>query len=706
MLYRRRRGATLGLVAIVALVVIVIGVAFFILVRMMGGGREVANTTDAGALNLAKKAMKVPVGPVPLEFSRLTQPENSEVTLLTYNRLVAQALLVALNAEAQQSGQANAAKTWAEVEKLGLKLREVLDDGPTTQSYFSEVASVNNTKMWGGAVFPETITQGFMRAGGSTNVWFDPNSFPVGGNLPANLFSTGNLKGTNNQPYMRGYEPISAAGLAIVGVPVFPGVKPHLVDAGELNGSSSPSSNVPPNSWKVQSRSQETKKTMLTGGALAAAIVGAVLQSDDVSQFGAAIPGGYIEFVNLPGKSGSFPRASHMNGSDSVFNNELYDGAIHVTNNVGGASTLEAIANLVQAIIRFLLGQDATDAGHVSLFNIGHACFSTDQSVIDAWIKFNKSADPNDPNHVDSPQAEGGRNANLDPDPSTRDQPNAFVNSDLRFGGDPGRRATRDQALQVVDTTDHCTCMDYERGASGPCANNLGAFVGNYSTKQTPGGGAINDFMNIEYAKASIIEQLLEGNWSATTPIPVPGGRSGLKKFDHGSGYPSGDNPVDFGQTGTILELLVQCDNGCLYSQGGTFDQIYQRCVQICPLVSRDEVRNLLNTTEIPIGKTMYLYRSSANKLVCNSSKPPTYSGQLPDGLPPDLDGCMTVRYNACQVNAQQDAYLHETPYLSGPSVTGVDRAIWRTSSGHQNLLGRCEFSNDAEGGGTYSHPN
>ena len=48
MTVRRQRGATLGLAAACVLVVIVIGVGFFFLSKIIGGGREVANATEIG----------------------------------------------------------------------------------------------------------------------------------------------------------------------------------------------------------------------------------------------------------------------------------------------------------------------------------------------------------------------------------------------------------------------------------------------------------------------------------------------------------------------------------------------------------------------------------------------------------------------------------------------------------------------------------
>ncbi|HEY9786633.1 MAG TPA: hypothetical protein V6D17_14625 [Candidatus Obscuribacterales bacterium] len=694
MRFRRRRGATLGLVAICALVVIIIGVGFFVIVRMMGGGREVANTTDAGTLNLAKKAMKVGVGPIPLEFSMITQ---NEVSLLTYNRLVGQAMLVALNADAQRSGQANAQKTWAEVEKLGLKLQEALGDNPTTQQLFSEIAGINNTKMWDGPVYPETITQSFAKRGGSTNIWFQPNSFPVGGTIPANLYSNGTLK-AGSEPYMRGYEAINVAGCSIFGVPVFPGVSPHLMQVTELNESRNPpNANVPPNCWKVQSRSKETKRTNLQGGALAAAIVGAVVQSEDVSQFAAAIPGGYLEFVNMPGKSTPFGNADRMNGENSVFNNQLYfEPGIFVSNNT------DPIA-LLLSVLASILGQ-RLDPDEIALFNVGSGCFSTKPGELEAWKAYNESWVQTGTNTTTNPDGTTTTTPIMGNDPAKYPPNIGFPLGDtLRIGANPGQKAQEWQA-RMIRNVEQCTCELYKDGFSGLCANNLANFIGNYGTSQEPGGSDSADYMNVEYAKASIVSDLYDGQWCAKNPVPG-GGRSGLKKFDHNNAYPSPPNPVKFGETGSIWELLVQCDNGCLMSRGGTLDQIYQRCVQILPSVNRTTVVDLLKNTDIPVGKTLYLYRVG-NSLVCNESKPTTYSGIVPDGLPPDLEGCMTVRYDACQVNATSDAKLHAQPYLWSGSVTGIDRAMWQTSSGHQNLLGRMVFSNDAEGGGTYCQPN
>lgn len=84
---RRQRGATLGLVAACVFLVILVGVGFFFLSKIIGGGREVANATDAGVLNVAKQAVRrgaIPLtGALVAEFGELTEPPNSNVDLVT-----------------------------------------------------------------------------------------------------------------------------------------------------------------------------------------------------------------------------------------------------------------------------------------------------------------------------------------------------------------------------------------------------------------------------------------------------------------------------------------------------------------------------------------------------------------------------------------------------------------------------------------------
>src|SRR5215470_15505076 len=100
---RKQLGATLALVAACIIVICFIGMAFFFVTRILGGGKELQNASDSGSLNVAKQALIQPIASISgatdydKAFSGLL--DSHGVDLLTYNRLVGQALLVALNAE-------------------------------------------------------------------------------------------------------------------------------------------------------------------------------------------------------------------------------------------------------------------------------------------------------------------------------------------------------------------------------------------------------------------------------------------------------------------------------------------------------------------------------------------------------------------------------------------------------------------------------
>ena len=121
---RTNRGATFGLVAIAALVIIIVGVSIFFLAKIIAGGREVANATDAGMLNVAKNFIKNPSVSVDPEFADVTN--KGPVSLINYNACVAKALLVALNAQAMGNGLA--------LSHAGQVLAKLEADGRAAQS--------------------------------------------------------------------------------------------------------------------------------------------------------------------------------------------------------------------------------------------------------------------------------------------------------------------------------------------------------------------------------------------------------------------------------------------------------------------------------------------------------------------------------------------------------------------------------------------
>jgi hypothetical protein len=234
---RRKRGAALSLVAVTLLIIIVLGVAFYFLTKVLGGGREVANATDAGTLNIAREAMINPMIPSEGAFVLLGLGNNpGKMSLLNYNRAVAQTLLVALNAQDEGTPDAlgHAQAVLGQLNAIGNYIKTQLQDSQYMGPYFDNLSGVNSSKMFGGSAVNfqnSTYRTASMKVGQSTNIYFDVASFPKNGQPPASLQVSGNtivpgVSGMGN--YMAGYIPFSVPGVGtIYGVPVMPGQNPH-----------------------------------------------------------------------------------------------------------------------------------------------------------------------------------------------------------------------------------------------------------------------------------------------------------------------------------------------------------------------------------------------------------------------------------------------------------------------------------------------
>ncbi|HEY9713858.1 MAG TPA: hypothetical protein V6C72_10335 [Chroococcales cyanobacterium] len=363
---RRRRGSTLSLIVLVFLLIVMNGVAAWFLITLFGGGREVANVTDAGTLNVAKQAVtvSVPVTNFP-EFQDMLYPFNPVgstnapgITLLTYNRCVAKALIIAYNAKKMGSSQAiiNAQHVIGDLNRLAAALKGGLSSPQGLYTNFNQanISVNNNTKMWGNRmVAPSSGSLSFMKANGPTNVFFNSQAVPDLFSHPSTDFNIPVTK-TDRTPkntvgaqapteYLPGYVDLQVNGVTgtggpdthIYGVPVFPQTSPHLVALADFLVEQKPvSTTVPPNAFRIDTKCQE-QKTGVFGGAVACAIVGDAysltggITGPDATigngmEFAAALPLGYIEFDNgaaapLPPNYGLVQKAMDNN----IFNNEL-----------------------------------------------------------------------------------------------------------------------------------------------------------------------------------------------------------------------------------------------------------------------------------------------------------------------------------------------------------------------------------------------
>jgi hypothetical protein len=334
---RRMRGGTLGLVAAVALMLVFIGFTIFFVAQFLGGGKQAANATDAGAITAAKELEAVTVDlntltfvGTPIELEGLgvntktgaPDPATTLYNLYAYNRAVGAATLMCANAESENTAAsaANAATIVLNLQTIGTALTGQLNaamagSGNQVWNAFQTTSYSNNVSMMGhgaGSVATlQSLRPGWIgstdAAGnqtGKANVYFNSKlaATSIGAYLPPLAGSgvtsntqasySGSLAGAQaGQSFVPGYTKIDygagIGGPGLVGVPAFyavavnPDQFPHLVDINRFsNGTKAPdgataaTANIPFNSVEGSTQTQETVKTNMFTSAIASAVIG------------------------------------------------------------------------------------------------------------------------------------------------------------------------------------------------------------------------------------------------------------------------------------------------------------------------------------------------------------------------------------------------------------------------------------------------
>lgn len=685
-MFRRKRGATMSLVIIVTVTIVVLGIGCYFLVKLLGGGREISNAADAGALNIAKQAIRNPAQrlsafpnkDVLSNFSLLA--DNGNVDLLVYNRFVAQALIVALNAKNEKTPEAadNAKKVWVALDDVSKFIRTQLNDKKTLEAHFNQLASSNNTRMLGG---PQSVNLndyaiGFMHRGGSTNVYVDPNVWAALAKDPAIPVNSAGVKSPTGDPYLAGYKGIdiqipTGETLTFSGVPVFPQVTPHLISNSDFDQNRAddfianfPPSSLPPNAF--HSKGANTGGTLLSSVACAVVGISSSGGPAALTNFPLSIPGGYIAISNGP----SVPRPTKLPAleQDDIFSHELANNGIYTE-----GSRPEQ-----------MFTQNNRDPNSVSY-----------NGIWDAWYYHNKFGQP---------------------------QPSlAYSQQEIKRGD--GTLVTLEQ-LQTISVSSslliNCVWDMYtDPPVNQVCVDALDNFKVAYNRPGTldPGNVTADQWTTLEAFKVNLMASRYDVKTCAD--VYAPNMVSGVKWFDHNKAVvafselsaPS-KNPYNFGVPKTPDEYLNMIEQVTPGSRQSVIDNLVQRCQQIAPGVSAADVVQALKAQPLPLGGRQYLFVSN-NKLVLDTNAPSwIVPNTRADGPPTSFGNSYPVQDSI--VNAQDISYTVTgggdgnffMPYELSPQSTCADKAIWRAATGYNNLLGELTFTNSCEGGGKFCKPN
>lgn len=646
MTVRSGRGAVMGLVIVSALVLVLIGLAIFFLSRQLGGGKELQHATDAGSLNIAKQVLKRPG--VPLQgadeanhFADSTDPTTNEVNLSSYNRLVAQAVLVAMNAQAEGTGQAttNAQAYINLVNGIGQRLTARLSDAANVGGHFHGVAQKHAMRMLG----PEDNAPihvgehhavAFMAREMGSNVYVNGNQIPQGG--PGIDTFTIAKDGKN---YIRGYKAISIGSNTIWGVPVRPQEPPHLVSLSTFDSNQARGSIpefVPPNTFKCAAQAKDAKST-LNVLSFSSAVVGAL-----TIEYRASIPRGVIIVDNSGSLSGTY-----IPGGEDIWSNQLMEpNFVEVMGSNssqglvcdvgGGAGPLAGAKNYANT------HYDALIAGDVSKRN-------TLKGMLDA--------------------------AGIDQFPPGLSDTTALSST---TGG-----------IDFLKNTSLTNCTNTNTTSSGqPC--NVQGLQGIFNEGAgSSGGGQQSGLMAVQKYHLGICEIRAGGAECANFSLD---GSSGLQQYSR-----SDCGLDDSVQVGTLNQLLA------LTGAMGIKNQIEVRLYQIKPDATPASVSAIFDN-QVPFGQVSYIYLQN-NQLVLASNPPgwSLPVNPNPDGTASNhsqgysMDG-MTNCDGEC-------GWPHPWDCPLTSQASGTDDTVWTPSSGFRNILGVIKLRQHVTGGGEFCCP-
>lgn len=669
---RREFGGTLAFIVIATFVIILVGIGFFVLARIMGGGQEAQHATDSGNLNVAKQALLAPnIPPTSLqnvpgkpnlaaEFNGCYDPRNGSVDLQYYNKFVGKALLVALNASAENTdlAKSNAREEIALVQGpggIGEQLATQLATASKLENFFQDLSHSNNVRMLSTDQVQKVRNDGsnykvsymLQNAQAPSNLYIKKSD--EGGLLPpgTNAFLTdgNNAADRGDRRYLVGYHKINVPGVGdLQFVPVRPKEQPHLVGQQQFaEGITSPlpggaaGSLIPPNAFGSQSLSKE-QQTKVDVSSRSSAIVGVV----DVTEGTPTTPGG------------QFP--PQIPGFLIIDNSKaLIDGV-----NFTKAITLDKNALALMAGVNAQL--DGSGQPHFD--PTGGAKFDT--------IKAASGTVP------------------------------------IALGQDIVPKITNQGDLNGLRD-------NLKNGGTFPC-NNINSVAGKSYTnpscvelaKDVAGGSkpittteTVNGLMPVEALKVAIISIRDSGAGCAVTSIAVGQNKlcGGLKSWNNSAQT----NAIPFGTTGN-LNTLFQTTNG-----SALLTQVVQRMSEMrgkSVSTGDPNVAEALNTP-IPAGKTFFMYYNGptdkfvfVDKLTSlpGGFETTTFQADLNSGKIPDGTRVESVRpttdLDSVIVNVDGDGgYPHpwDCAYVG---ASARDTGAFTPSSGYDNLLGVVDFSN------------
>ncbi|MBX9687765.1 MAG: hypothetical protein K2X27_13750 [Candidatus Obscuribacterales bacterium] len=748
---RNTQGGALSMVVVSTITLIMIGVGFFYLMKLMGGQRELQNAADSGTLSVAKIGVKTPtvdiISKIPAQrspFEGLIDAQTKGINLQSYNRAVGQAFLVALNAEADGSAEGirNAKqliKSLQGTQSIGSDLADKLsnpgssDDSWVAQS-FLPLAKSNSLRMLANAdssanldykVKSNTYAVSYVRpeptslGQSCTNIELNQNfskQVPYTNythnrqlQIPKNAIASDK---TNKYRSLRGYDPIKIGRVGnICAVSMSPYEQPHLVSNKTFSANTvSPTAQLglvlPPNSFQTSISVKDQKSSlnldMTTSSLVGTSALNAPLSKDEAnslqlsatsSKYDIAIPRGYLIIDNC--------------GNEQ---NTDYTDLLPQPN----TKTAEWYGTATGVSVDKTSGYFSNNGRLEEWLNYNYAknqpggAFLKEPSVDGLYTQKGEAA-----NIVQARQIPGQK----EPSPCHCNDLNSDPKSPKTFVPICGEYATstppplgHQGQFDKAYFPGYLNPPLYGKAGSPLTAGELSKMkLWNLYLSQGIGGIYLRNKELITGARVYPHAPEFPANdplFNMPTPYnPPPGSPSslGVSTSPAALAY---SNPVVPGQVtrdGSVLELMQQVASHSVTPLAALDLKRFleNRMWQIKPDATQAEIDTVLMLKKIKIGKRYYIYLNAKRQFELSTDRPFWINDQgsdpSPDGSPQKPIKTLPFCLLGSLVNTSADFNIHEVPFIDYepqvPTIFGYLSASFTPSSGANNLLGVVKFS-------------
>lgn len=302
---RSSKGSTLALIITCCVLLVALMFGIYELSMLFGGGQEIRNSVDSGALNVGQQTLSFKTSAQDNDEHQFDDVADSkgEFSLSNINRVWGKVLLVYLNASsmnrrntATTSTAGNADLLYKAAERISDRIQAQITDPERLKPFFEKMTQQNSTRMIGPSSAVKASADSFLNTsyvdrGAESNINFDPAQLPP--ETDPNAIK--GVKGSDNNLYFPGYTGFQLLDKTLYLIPFKANETTHLVSTVGFSANTLPAKPLPGWSKPLPNAFSAQGQIPTANGKTSTSI--SYVQTNPQRSFSLSIPHGFVRIT-------------------------------------------------------------------------------------------------------------------------------------------------------------------------------------------------------------------------------------------------------------------------------------------------------------------------------------------------------------------------------------------------------------------------